>query len=251
MRRNLYMSIKKTFIYLILFFGVQQQSRSQVIISLIFGEKLNSPRVEFGLDGGLTLSQMTGIRTSNRLNTFNLGFYFDFKFKNPHWMINTGVLVKSLVGAEGLEVYNLKNETLNQAFKEGKVNRKLSYFYVPVSVKHQFHSNFFIKAGIQLGLMHKAYDEFITTIDEDEDLHYSNNIQNQYKTLDAGLLAGIGYRLMGGNGMNLSINYYEGSINVMKEGLGYFVRNRAMYFNVGIPIGAAKKKEKINETPDS
>ncbi len=218
--------------------------KSQVIISLIFGEALNSPRVEFGLDGGLTLSQMPGISPSNRLNTFNLGFYFDFKFKNMSWMINTGVLVKSTAGAEGLAVYTVEDENINLLFKEGHVTRKLNYFYVPVLLKHQFKSNFFVKGGIQLGLRHKASDEFITKVKEDEDLIYTIDIRDQYKYLDAGVLAGIGYRLMGGNGMNLGVHYYEGLKNVMKEGLGTYVRNRAIYFNVGVPIGAAKKKEK-------
>jgi len=205
---------------------------------------LNSPRVEFGLDGGLTLSQMPGISPSKRLNTFNLGFYFDFKFKNMAWMINTGVLVKSTVGAEGLAVYKVEDENINLLFKDGQVNRKISYFYVPILLKHQFKSNFFVKGGIQLGLRHKASDEFISKVKEDEDLIYTYDIRDQYKYLDAGVLAGIGYRLMGGNGMNLGIHYYEGLMNVMKDGLGTFVRNRAIYFNVGVPIGAAKKKEK-------
>ncbi|MBL7903122.1 MAG: PorT family protein [Bacteroidia bacterium] len=224
--------------------------KSQVIISLIFGEALNSPRVEFGLDGGLTLSQMPGLSPSSRLNTFNLGFYFDFKFKNMAWMINTGVLVKSTVGAESIPVYPVENSNINTVFKDGQVTRKLSYFYVPVFLKHKFKSNFFVKGGIQLGLMHKAYDEFSTSIDEDEDLQFSNKIIDNYKRLDAGVTAGIGYRLMGGNGMNLGIQYYEGLMNITKDGQGTFHRNRALYINVGIPIGAAKKKEKLQEAKD-
>jgi hypothetical protein len=234
----------KTIITCLLLLSTHCGLKSQVIISLIFGEALNSHRVEFGLGGGLTLSQMPGLKPSSFLNTFNLGFYFDFKFKNMAWMINTGVLVKATSGAESIPVYPLQDQNLNAVFVNGKVTRKLNYFYVPVFLKHQFKSNFFVKAGLQLGLRNKAYDVFSTSIDEDEDLTFMNEIKDQYKYLDAGLSAGIGYRLMGGNGMNLGIQYFEGMMNVMKEGLGTYVRNRAIYFNVGVPIGAAKKKEK-------
>ncbi len=238
----------KFLILCFLLLSIQTTLRSQVIISLIFGEALNSPRVEFGLDGGLTLSQMPGLSPSSYMNTFNLGFYFDFKFKNMAWMINTGVMVKATSGAESIPVYPLQDPNLNAAFVNGQVTRKLNYFYVPVFLKHQFKSNFFVKGGLQLGLRNKAYDIFTTSIDKDEDLTFTNEIKDQYKSLDAGLSAGIGYRLMGGNGMNLGIQYFEGMMNVMKEGLGTFVRNRAIYFNIGVPIGAAKKKEKTVNT---
>lgn len=241
------MRILRSLFILVCFLSLQGALKSQVIISLIFGEALNSPRVEFGLDGGLTLSQMPGLDPSSRLNSFNLGYYFDFKFKNMAWMINTGVLVKSTSGAQGIAVYPLSDAGLNNSFKDGQVTRRLNYFYVPVYLKHQFKNKLFIKGGVQLGLLHKAEDQFITSVNRSEDLIYSNAIIDQYKKLDAGVSAGIGYRLMGGNGMNLGIYYYEGLMNITKDGQGTFHRNRALNLNVGIPIGAAKKKEK-NET---
>jgi hypothetical protein len=33
----------------------------QVLISLVFGDKLNSGNIEFGLDGGLTVSDIGGL----------------------------------------------------------------------------------------------------------------------------------------------------------------------------------------------
>src|SRR5689334_4401771 len=101
---------------------------SQVLISLVFGDKLNSGKVEFGLDGGLTLSDIGGIKEAKTLTGFNLGFYFDIKTKNPAWIINTGVLVKSPLGAKGLPVYALNDPALDTAFKSGSVTTKLRYF---------------------------------------------------------------------------------------------------------------------------
>ena len=48
---------------------------------------------------------------------FNLGFYFDIRSKkNPAWMINTGVIVKSPMGAHGIPVYSLNDENLDNTF---------------------------------------------------------------------------------------------------------------------------------------
>jgi hypothetical protein len=40
------------------------------------------------------------------------------------------------------------------------------------------------------------------------DLTYKLKSKDDYHPLDAGLAFGLGFRLMGGNGMNLGIQYY-------------------------------------------
>jgi hypothetical protein len=218
--------------------------KSQVIISLLLGDKLNTGKIEFGLDGGLTLSNIQGLDGAKTLRGFNLGFYFDIKMKNPNWMFNTGVLVKSPMGAKGLPVYSLNNPDLDNAFAGGSVKTKLSYFQVPVMMKYIFKNHFFAKAGIQLALGYKAYDEFSQSVKSDNDLTYVLKRSEQYHPLDGGLAFGLGYRLMKGNGMNLGIQYYLGLVDVLVDDNTPAQMNRAWYLNVGIPIGkgAAQKK---------
>jgi hypothetical protein len=72
--------------------GMSLTSRSQVLISLLLGDKLNSGKIEFGLDGGVNWLTMSNTPNAKYLFDWNLGFYFDFKMKNPHLFIHTGVL---------------------------------------------------------------------------------------------------------------------------------------------------------------
>jgi hypothetical protein len=218
-------------------------SNAQVIISLLFGDKLNTDKIEFGLDGGLTFSDIQGLETSKNLLGFNLGFYFDFKMKNPSWIFNTGILVKTPMGARGLPVYSLNNPDLDNAFTGGSVTTNLRYFYVPALMKYQFKNKFYAKAGIQLGLMNKAFDEFSNSIDSDDDLKFERRTKNLYHPLDGGLAFGIGYRLMKGKGMNIGIQYYLGLIDVKIDDNTPNQMNRAFFLNVGIPIGKVLKKE--------
>src|SRR6476619_7674549 len=118
--------IKKLLLVSLMLAGYRGQS--QVIISLIFGDKLNSDKIEFGLDGGLNWTTLHGLPNANSMLGFNLGFYFDFKLKDPNWMVNTGVIVKSPMGAEGLPVYSLDDAGLDSAFSGGTVKRKIRYF---------------------------------------------------------------------------------------------------------------------------
>ena len=47
-------------------------------------------------------------------------------------MVNTGVIVKSSMGADELPVYSLGNPDLDNAFNGGKISRKINYFNVPI-----------------------------------------------------------------------------------------------------------------------
>ena len=200
----------KIFLIAFIFFISSSISNAQVLISLIFGDELNTGNIEFGLDGGLNWTNIKGIDQAEYLMGWNLGFYFDIKLSEP-WMINTGVVVKGNMGAENLPVYQLNNPELDNIFSDGgSVTRKLNYFSVPIMIKYRFENNIYVKAGFQLGLMYNGYDTFIKSVNEEDDLQHEVNIKDQYHPLDAGLAFGLGYRLLGGDGMNIGFNYYYG-----------------------------------------
>ena len=234
--------MKKVLFVITLLFCMQSVN-SQVLISLVFGDKLNSPKIEFGLEGGANFSTISNLEGAKNRTDFNLGFYFDFMLKNPAWAINTGVIVKSSLGANGLPVYSLNNVELDNAFEGGHVDRKINYFNVPIMIKYKFDNNIYVKAGTQLGLLSKANDEFKNDYDGN-DLVYKNNIRDKIHVIDAGLAIGAGYRLMGGNGMNLGVNYYYGLVPVMKGDSNPNQYHRSFYVTAGIPIGKGKAEKK-------
>lgn len=218
------------------------QAKSQVLISILLGDKLNTGKIEFGLDGGLNASNIQGLNGGDLAGRFNIGFYFDFKLKNPSWMIHTGCIVKSTMGAEDLPVYSLNDADLDAAFEGGSVDRRLNYFNVPIMIKYLFKSNFSVEGGPMLGLMNKSVDVFSQKIIDKEDLTYEIKIRDNYHPLDAGFMVGVGYRLMGGNGMNLGIRYYLGLVDITIDDDSPGQYNRSLYFCVGIPIGKGKKE---------
>src|SRR5688572_22729633 len=136
-------------------------SNAQVLISILLGDKLNSGKIEFGLDGGYSLASLEGLDPSTGHSNYNLGFYFDFAMKNPAWFVSTGVRVKSTMGADGITVYSLNDPSLDQVFATGSVTRRINYFNVPVMMKYLFKNHLYAQAGIQLGLKYKATDEFV------------------------------------------------------------------------------------------
>lgn len=222
-----------------------QTTTGQVLISLILGDNLNSGKVEFGLDGGVNYSMIRGLDESDYNNNFNIGFYFDIKLKNPAWMIHTGVIVKSTVGTAGLPVYSLDNDDLDRAFAGGTVERRINYFHVPVMIKQLIKKRISWELGICPALRSKAYDIF--TAEVDGDLQYKREISDEYHRIDFGLMGGIGYRLFGGNGMNLSVRYYYGLTDITVDDSQADQFNESLYLAFGIPVGVAKAKKRAEK----
>ena len=224
--------MKKILVVLFILGSVQMQG--QVLISLIFGEALNSGKVEFGLEGGLNWSKISSMETSNSLRTFNLGFYFDILLKDQ-WSLYTGVLVKSNLGVDELTTNDLKFLATDVYTENGNYAQEMKYFLVPALLKYNFESKFYVEAGPQFGLMYSAWVEFNSDIDNKESRIREYNEDNINK-FDAGLMAGFGYKFKKNHGMSLGIKYYYGLLDVYKDKSG--TKNSSLFLKITVPIGA-------------
>ncbi len=235
--------MRKSFLF-IAFLFIGYTTHAQVLISLLFGDKLNSPNIEFGLDGGVNFGNIANLESSKMLPMFNLGFYFDIKLKNQ-WMVHTGVIVKSTQGADKLNIYPLGSEAMDTVFASGHVTRKINQFAVPILVKYRFADYFHVEAGPMLSLRTKGYDYFKNNIKEDDDVTYKLNIADNYKRIDAGIMAGAGFKLSKlPKTMQLGIRYYYSFVDPIKENTGKAQYFSSLYLYFSIPIGANPKAEK-------
>jgi len=216
-------------------------AQSQIIISLLLGDKLNSDNLEFGLEGGFNRSWLSGIDEAKGMHNFHLGFYFDIRIKN-NWFLNTGVRVKSNSGAKNLNPYSLDDPELDSVFIDGNVTRKIGYFYVPIHIKYRISKQFFGNLGFQAGLRHESKDYFRNTYFDKDDTEFKFDIRDEIKRLDFGLSGGVGYKFKG-TGMNLGITYYYGLVDVSKRD-DLDSKNSSLYLYVDIPIGAGYKEKK-------
>jgi hypothetical protein len=212
-----------------------------VIISLLFGDKLNSETIKFGLDGGANFSTISGIGSQRMLINWNLGFYFDFMLKkNPHWYIHSGVLVKSTMGAREIEYTSVNDPELDSLFRLGTIDRRINYFNVPILIKYKLDNGLFFELGPMLSLAHKGYDVYDTQY-EGEDLTLAVSIKDSLNRLDVGIEAGIGWYLKKRDGVYVGLRYYQGLRNVRKDVPQLSQLNSSIFLYAAIPIGAGEK----------
>lgn len=185
-------------VFCFLFFGLN--ANSQVLISLLLGDKLNSDKLEFGLEGGMNWSNTSGFESDDYARFFNLGFYFDIQMKNQ-WRFYTGVLVKSNVGLDNLTEKDLGDDFLNVTIWDsiGEYKQVINQFMVPALIRYNFKNHFYVEAGPQFGLRFKGFVEFNSDNDDIEGRTRENN-KDMLQKLDVGLTGGIGYKLFKGEG---------------------------------------------------
>ncbi len=214
-------------------------SNSQVLISILLGDKLNSEGLEFGLEGGLNLTNIAGFDDTKSLGNFNLGFYFDIKVKNQ-WYFYTGVQVKSNFGMKNLSEDDLKFLEADTYNVEGKYTQKLNTFMIPILANYKFKNRIYVEVGPQMGLVYNSWVEF-TSDQDNKDTKIKDYNDNLINWFNAGIAAGVGYKLRKDKGVTIGIRYYQGLTNVFKYRSG--TQHNSLNFKVNIPIGAGKKEK--------
>ena len=242
--------MKKLLLAFLILFSVQ--AKSQILISLLFGDKLNSEWMEFGLEGGLNWATESGFETKSYAQKWNLGFYFNIRVQEQ-WSVYTGVMVKSNLGVNkltdnDLNALGVDKLIYNGVAIEGDYSHKMSTFLVPILMRYNFKNHMYLAAGPQFGLAYNSWLEFNSDIDGYDVAvkHYNKDTINK---IDAGVTVAAGWRMMKGTGWTIGAKYYYGMVDVFKDISG--TKNSSFFVNLCIPIGAgdpeALKKEEVKK----
>lgn len=87
-----------------------------------------------------------------------------------------------------------------------KVLSWLNYLNLPVLVKYKTASGFFVEAGLQAGLLVSAHDQPSNGMKVD--------VKNTFQSFDLSVVAGVGYQLH--NGLGVDLRYNRGLTDISK-----------------------------------
>lgn len=242
--------IKKISLIGLLLLASVQLTQGQVLLSLIFGDNLNTEKVEFGMTAGFNHSYIRGIAESKGMNNWELGFYFDVQLKeNTGWFATTGVYVKSNVGGTNIPLDYPGNREIKDSIYNGfvaghgTVEKRFNTFYVPLNLRYMTKCGIFMEAGAQIGLVFRTKDLYTAEVDG-YDLNYevTKKVKDNelYKWFDGGIDGGVGYQSKGDLGWKIGVWYYVGLTNIYKNDLGPKAYNSSLYVLATIPIGKRK-----------
>ncbi|MBN3581484.1 PorT family protein [Algoriphagus aestuarii] len=210
---------------------------AQVIMSLIFGDKLNNESNLFGIHVDVSSNHISDFEPSKSLSTFNLGLFFTHRWENS-WELNVDMLAKYRRGAKGLSPYVLEDPTLTAQFAEADLERRINYLSVPVTFRYHVKNGFFGEFGPQISYRLKARDIFETTT-PDGNLELEVDVRDQVQKFDFSLVFGLGTYLGKDQVNAFGIRYHAGLTDVMNQYEGNQKFGQwAVYAN--LPIGRGK-----------
>ena len=242
--------MKKIFLPFFFLFLSLGQANAQILISIIFGDKLNSEKLEFGLSIGTTSASILNLENTIYSTKLNLGMYFNIKLAQRFWYLHTGAIAKSTFGARNLNPYDLGNPNLNLEFENANVTREFGIINVPAILRYQNKNGWGVEIGPQFSLRTKVDDIFRVDYDGTRDkLLYRNDVSDLYKRITVEGAAGIYKKLRKGEGMTLNLRYQISLYDIQKENnTGITQYHSVICFFFGIPIGKDKKKEEKEAT---
>ena len=227
----------KAALFLLLFAGCWDTSTGQVVIALLFGDKLNTDKLEFGLSVSPGLTNITN-QDSKFKGGLNLALFLNFR-PDRRFYLRVEAIGKGSLGAGSIHPYATGNDSLDALFKGGEVLRKITSFGLPVLCRYRITGRFFAEAGLQADWFLHVKDIFTADV-SGEQLEYTKNTSDQYTKLDLAVAAGLYYKLRPDRkSIGLGLRYVRGITDIARTAPGTQA-NIMWQLHISIPVGAGK-----------
>jgi hypothetical protein len=215
------------------------QVNGQVIISILFGEQLNSGKMEFGLITGANVSTITGMEDAKPLPTFKLGLFLDYNI-GKRWVGSFEANVKSTLGyvnfTESESLFPVQDSVI---VGSNYTARTISVLQCPIYMNYKLTDQWSIGAGGYLSYQHGTRD-FIDYTYKSTDLTIEQSFSGFINRIDAGVVGAVSYhfkkRESGYPGIGLRFKTNYGLRDVFNEKTSLSGNNLWFSFDVTIPI---------------
>lgn len=233
------MKFRLLLLFFFCFTTFHNTSQAQVLMSLLFGDKLNTEQNAFGLHIDYSFNGITNLEESKAmgLGSFNLGLFFSRKF-DDHWAWNMDLLGKYIRGASGIPAYSLMDPDLDTQFSGTHLDRKINYLSAVPTIRYLNDKGLFVEAGTQFSWRTKKAKDYFESSTPDGDLLLEVDVSDQINQIDVSYIVGVG-AFIGKNKVDaVGIRYVGGIVNVMKNQGSNKHSQLAIYYN--LPIGRGK-----------
>ncbi len=228
--------------FILLIIGLQAM-QAQILIGLLFGEKLNNEKLEFGLNLSGNFSQLTDVQSEKYIRNFGMGLFLDYKM-HPKWVVQTSFFFKAPKGAANLEKDDLLFHVEDSLMGGVKAERRINYFDLPIMLSFRPKPFIGIAIGFNIGMLAMSEDYFEKESNNGT-LIFDRGTRDFLSLFEAGVNAGLTWHYNGDPGVQIRVNYLYGLTNVYKESTGKEGFNRVIQLSVLVPIkfGVGSKKE--------
>jgi len=191
-------------------------------------------KTAFGIKGGMNIANLSGDTDTElgRLKSkigFNVGFFADFRQSEKF-----SVQLELLYSTQGAQIKI--DENYGGISITGYDRLNLGYINVPVMAKYYVSEKFTIEAGPQIGFLVSAQEKYSIEASNGESDSGSEDIIENFQTVDFGLNFGLGYDIT--SKLNANFRYNLGLTNIAETEPGddTNVKNSVISISLGYKL---------------
>ncbi len=235
--------------FLIAFLLIPSAAQGQVLIALLFGEKLSTERFQLGVNASFAASAFMGFK-DRMLPGWSLSVYGEIRL-HERFHLQPELALKFPGGADdlsssipGYPFAAVGEPTIDGVVNEGKVKRELRYVALPI-LGRVLLGPVGLGIGPQLGVLVHAQD---TTSQKEgaTRVSLSRSVAHELRRVDAGIVLSLDYSFWKEQKMrSLRIRGtgYVGLVDTIRNNPHGAIRNWNVMLGLDIPIGGPRKSE--------
>ncbi len=218
--------------------GSAAPARAQVLIGILFGDKLATPTFNMGFEIGLNFATLHGLPGAERMNRTVFGLFGDWRF-SEHFHLGGAILPAAGRGANGLAPAFTGDPVIDSQVVGTTMARTTGYVEVPILIKWapKRETGFRVGAGISLGFVTGATDRYEATSLSGTGYVLEQDIGGRIPGFDFGLSAEAEYRLWM---LAIAARYTHGLTDMRVEGSAEAVHSRVLTGTGRIYLGRKK-----------
>ena len=198
----------------------------QVLIGMLFGEKLATPTFNMGFEIGLNFAYLDGFPNSDRMNRTVFGLFGDWRF-SEHFHLGGAFLPAAGRGANNLAPALTGDPAIDSQVVATRMSRSLGYIEFPVLLKWspKRETGFRIGVGPSFGIVTGATDRYSATTPDGAGYVLERDIGDEVPGFDFGLSAEIEWRFWM---LAIAARYTHGLTDMRAEGTAEAIHSRVL-----------------------
>ena len=224
---------------------VPKEAHGQVLLALLFGDKISSEKFHLGLEIGFNGSDVTGIEGTKYRRGFALGMIAELRL-GERWYLQPELMPFYQAGTKDLPEQTFAPPPEVESIVSGnQIKLQTDYFAIPVILKYGILGDeLLLGVGGQLNILKSAEEEFTGTSANGHGLDVDQDVKSLLNSTDAGVVLNVEYKIKGDLRPSIVGRYYHGLSDTIADNPGDAAYNRIFSLMVTMPIGGKAIKEK-------
>ena len=212
-------------------------AHGQVLLGILFGDKLANEKFHIGLTVGANVSDLSGVDNTKGKVGLVLGLLGEWKIADRLYL-QPELLPFYYAGAKNMPPGGLDDiPELEPEVRDKTRQTNLKYFEIPILLKYALgNGRWHLGVGPQIGFLTSAQDVYDGVISNEITINADR--KDMLKSTDAGVTFVLEYKT-GSNpfAMGVTARYYLGLTDIIKDNTGDKLYNRIFTLGITMAMG--------------